>query len=101
MPHILEPAQALWYVAIPPIEESLQLMIFFFAYPGPVVRITPTLLLCSDATKLPDIYHRKADKSNFYVMGSFGKTESVFNIQKWQQHAAARKLIASSVSKYT
>ena len=55
------------------------------------------MLLVSDATKLPDIYHRNADKSKFYIMGSMGKTESVFNIQERQQHATARKLVAGSV----
>ena len=65
---------------------------------GPVIRITPTMLLVSDATKLPDIYHRQADKSKFYIMGSMGKTESVFNIQDRQQHATARKLVAGPVS---
>ena len=34
---------------------------------GPIIRVTPTLLLVSDATKLPDIYHRYADKSRHYV----------------------------------
>ena len=67
--------------------------------PGPVIRITPSLVLCSDASKLPDIYHRKVNKSGFYVTGSLGETESVFNIQEWRQHAAARKSIAGPVRK--
>lgn len=37
------------------------------------------MLSVSDATKLPVIYHRFADKSQHYITGSFGKTESIFN----------------------
>ena len=65
---------------------------------GDVVRITPTLLLVNDSTKMPDIYHRQANKSNFYVNGSFGDTESVFNMQDWRQHAYHRKMIAGPYS---
>ncbi|KAF2816326.1 flavonoid 3',5'-hydroxylase [Mytilinidion resinicola] len=61
---------------------------------GPVIRITPTLLLCSDATKLPDIYNRQATKSKHYITGSFGETESLFNMQDWKQHAHFRKVAA-------
>lgn len=62
--------------------------------PGPVIRITPTMLLVSDATKLPDIYSRHADKSKHYITGSFGKTESLFNMQDSKQHAHFRKIAA-------
>ncbi|KAK1625356.1 flavonoid 3',5'-hydroxylase [Colletotrichum phormii] len=48
---------------------------------GPVIRITPTMLLVSDATKLPEIYHRNANKSQHYITGSFGKSESLLNMQ--------------------
>ena len=65
---------------------------------GPIVRVTPTLLVVSDATKLPSIYHRYADKSKHYITGSFGKTESVFNMQDHKQHAYFRKLIAGPYS---
>lgn len=64
---------------------------------GPVVRITPTLLLVSDPTKLPDIYHRNADKTGHYITGSFGETESLFNIRSHKTHAAFRKHIAGPV----
>jgi hypothetical protein len=63
---------------------------------GPIIRITPTLLLVSDATKLPDIYHRYADKSRHYVTGSFGTVESLFNMQDSKQHARFRKVAAGS-----
>ncbi|KAJ9662012.1 hypothetical protein H2201_006301 [Coniosporium apollinis] len=61
---------------------------------GPVIRITPTLLLVSDATKLPDIYHRQANKTQHYITGSFGSTESLFNMQDWRTHAKFRKVAA-------
>ncbi|KXT18583.1 hypothetical protein AC579_9850 [Pseudocercospora musae] len=56
------------------------------------------MLLVSDATKLPDIYIRNADKSKYYVTGSFGKTESLFNMQDYSVHAHFRKLIAGPYS---
>lgn len=65
---------------------------------GPVIRITPTMLLVSDATKLPEIYHRQANKSSHYITGSFGKTESLFNMQDWRQHAYFRKIAAGPYS---
>lgn len=65
---------------------------------GPVIRITPTLLLVSDARKLPEVYHFKADKSPYYLTGSFGETESLFNVQNHRQHAKLRKVIAPPYS---
>jgi hypothetical protein len=61
---------------------------------GPVLRITPTLLLVSDATKLPDVYHRQSNKSNHYITGSFGETESLFNMREHKVHAHFRKIAA-------
>lgn len=75
-------------------------LIFISNQSGPVIRITPTQLLVSDATRLPDIYHRQANKSKHYITGSFGKIESVFNMQDWRQHAYHRKLIAGPVCKF-
>jgi hypothetical protein len=63
-----------------------------------VVRITPTMLIVSDPKMLPEIYHRRADKADHYVTGSFGKTASVFNVQSHGEHAVARKKIAQPVS---
>lgn len=61
---------------------------------GPVLRITPTLLLVSDAAKLPEVYNRQANKSNHYITGSFGKTESLFNMREHKHHAHFRKIAA-------
>jgi len=65
---------------------------------GPVIRITPTMLMVSDATKLPDIYSRYADKAKHYITGSFGKTESLFNMQDHKVHAHFRKIAAAPYS---
>ncbi|MCJ1298322.1 hypothetical protein MMC08_001111 [Hypocenomyce scalaris] len=65
---------------------------------GPVLRITPTLLLVSDSTKLPLIYHRLANKSDHYVTGAFGRDESVFNMKEHRTHAKFRKHIAGPYS---
>ena len=64
---------------------------------GPVIRITPTLLLVTDYTKLPDIYNRYANKSKHYITGSFGETESLFNMQDSRVHASFRKYAAPPV----
>ena len=66
-------------------------------YIGPVVRVSPTLLVVSDTTFLPIIYYRYADKSKHYITGSFGKAESIFNMQKHKQHAYHRKILAGPV----
>ena len=65
---------------------------------GPVIRVTPTMLLISDATKLPLIYHRTADKSLHYITGSTGPTESIFNMQDHKTHARYRKIAAAPYS---
>lgn len=64
---------------------------------GPVVRITPTLLLVSDHEKLPEVYHRNADKTGHYITGSFGETESLFNMRSHKTHAVFRKHVAGPV----
>jgi hypothetical protein len=61
---------------------------------GPVLRITPTLLLVSDATKLPEVYSRQANKSSHYITGSFGEQESLFNMKEHKVHAHFRKIAA-------
>ena len=65
---------------------------------GPVMRVTPTMLLVSDATKLPLIYHRAADKSHHYITGATGPTESIFNMQEHKTHARYRKIAAAPYS---
>jgi len=52
------------------------------------------MLLVSDATQLPKIYNRHANKSKHYITGSFGKDESLFNMQDSVMHAKYRKIAA-------
>ncbi|KAK8098019.1 flavonoid 3'-5'-hydroxylase [Apiospora kogelbergensis] len=65
---------------------------------GPVVRITPSLLIVADSTKLPEIYTRNANKSKHYITGSFGETESMFNMQDHKTHSYFRKIAAGPYS---
>ncbi|OQE15468.1 hypothetical protein PENSTE_c028G01327 [Penicillium steckii] len=65
---------------------------------GPVVRITPTLLLVNDHSKLPEVYHRNVDKTGHYITGSFGETESLFNMRSHKTHAVFRKHVAGPYS---
>ena len=64
---------------------------------GPVVRITPNMLLVNDATKLPIIYSRTADKSKYYLLGVTEKTNSVLQMSDHEVHAYYRKMIAGPV----
>ncbi|KAJ5975645.1 hypothetical protein N7481_009352 [Penicillium waksmanii] len=65
---------------------------------GPVVRITPTLLLVSDHSKLPEVYQRNVDKTGHYITGSFGENESLFNMRSHKTHAVFRKYVAGPYS---
>ncbi|EXM13721.1 Cytochrome P450 superfamily [Fusarium oxysporum f. sp. vasinfectum] len=65
---------------------------------GPVMRVTPTMLLISDATKLPLIYHRAAEKSQHYITGPTGSTEAIFNMQSHKMHARYRKIASTPYS---
>ena len=56
------------------------------------------MLLVSDATKLPVIYNRNASKSRHYITGSFGKDESLFNMQDVRVHTKFRKIAAAPYS---
>jgi cytochrome P450 len=56
------------------------------------------MLLISDSTKLPEIYHRNAHKSKYYITGSFGKAESIFNMQDHAVHAHFMKTAAAPYS---
>lgn len=65
-----------------------------------MIRITPTMLLVSDATKIPLIYHRRADKTKFYTAfsASFGKAEGVQHKKLHREHAGLRKIVAGPYS---
>lgn len=56
------------------------------------------MLLVNDVTKLPLLYSRNADKAKHYITGSFGKIESIFNMQDSATHARHRKIAAAPYS---
>lgn len=62
------------------------------------MRISPKLLLINSASAVPEIYHRSATKTDHYISGAFGATESVFNTKSHVEHAQKRKLIAGPYS---
>ncbi|TGO77398.1 hypothetical protein BELL_0110g00210 [Botrytis elliptica] len=63
-----------------------------------ILRISPTELLIPSALSLPQIYHRQAVKTKWYVTGALGPGESVFNMQQHSHHAHFRRLIAGPYS---
>jgi len=62
------------------------------------VRVAPNLLAFSQASLLPEVYHRRVDKTDFYSTGILGETAPPFQTLKHSDHAAKRKRIASSFS---
>ncbi|KAI1491133.1 cytochrome P450 monooxygenase [Biscogniauxia mediterranea] len=65
---------------------------------GPIVRLAPNLLSFSDATLLPRVYHRSADKPMFYASWMFGNTAAMFQSLKHEDHYAKKKLVAPCCS---
>ena len=64
---------------------------------GSVVRLAPNLLSISDPRMLPEVYHRYADKSDFYTHGIMGESAPTFQTLHHHEHALRRKIIAPSV----
>jgi cytochrome P450 len=60
--------------------------------------VAPNLLAFSDARLLPEIYHRRVDKTEFYSTGILGEIAPPFQTLKHEEHAAKRKRIAPSFS---
>ncbi|OTA55118.1 cytochrome P450 monooxygenase [Hypoxylon sp. EC38] len=65
---------------------------------GPIVRLAPNLLSFSDATLLPHVYHRSADKPRFYDSWMFGKTAAMFQSLKHEDHYAKKRVVAPCCS---
>lgn len=65
---------------------------------GPVVRVAPNLLVFNDPKLLPVVYHRYADKTDFYSAGILGRVTPPFQAKDHKEHANKRKRIAASVS---
>ncbi|EGP83779.1 putative P450 monooxygenase [Zymoseptoria tritici IPO323] len=61
---------------------------------GPVIRITPTMLLVADSKEMPIIFHRRDTKSRFYLQGYVGKSNSIL-LREPGAHAAHRRLIGA------
>ncbi|KAI7369170.1 flavonoid 3',5'-hydroxylase [Hortaea werneckii] len=68
------------------------LTLFFFE--GPVIRVTPTMLLVADSKAMPTIFHRRDTKSRFYLQGYVGKSNSIL-LREPGAHAAHRRLIGA------
>jgi len=65
---------------------------------GPVIRVSPTMLLVSDSKKLPEMYNRQSDKSEYYITPSFGPVPSVLITMDHKAHQKIRKLLAPHYS---
>lgn len=64
---------------------------------GPVVRLAPNLIVFDDPRLLPKLYHRNADKSDFYHTSILGDTRPAFQIIGAKDHLVRRKILAPSV----
>lgn len=65
---------------------------------GPVIRVSPTMLLVSDSKKLPEMYNRQADKSDYYITPSFGPVENILVTRDHNKHSQLRKIMAGPYS---
>ena len=65
---------------------------------GPVVRAAPNLLAVNDPLLLPQIYHRRVDKTDVYATGVLSELALPFQTIKHEDHGAKRKRVANSVS---
>ncbi|KAL5382175.1 hypothetical protein PMIN06_003836 [Paraphaeosphaeria minitans] len=63
---------------------------------GPAIRVAPNFLVFSDPKLVPVVYHRNADKSDFYSPGVLGRLRPPFQTQDHKEHAAKRKRVAAS-----
>ncbi|KAL4808171.1 putative P450 monooxygenase [Aspergillus unguis] len=64
---------------------------------GPVVRISPTMLLLADSIYIPIIYHRKCTKSRWYMADWFATPGSLM-IRDTSKHAPHRRLVGATYS---
>ncbi|KAJ6008082.1 P450 monooxygenase [Penicillium herquei] len=64
---------------------------------GPVVRISPTMLLVADSTLLPVVFHRRDVKTGLYSAEYFERPGSLL-IRDPTEHAAHRRLIGATYS---
>ncbi|KAJ5721031.1 P450 monooxygenase [Penicillium malachiteum] len=64
---------------------------------GPVVRVSPTMLLVTDSTLLPTLYHRRDVKSKLYISEYFETPGSIL-IRDPTKHAGHRRLVGATYS---
>ncbi|KAL4973630.1 putative P450 monooxygenase [Aspergillus desertorum] len=64
---------------------------------GPIVRISPTMLLLADSTLIPTIYHRRSTKARWFPEEMF-KRPGIILVRDPFQHAAHRRLVANTYS---
>ena len=64
---------------------------------GPVIRVAPNLLTFNNPKILPNVYHRRVDKTDMYTVGALGDLAPPFQTMKNEEHAAKWKRIACSV----
>lgn len=62
------------------------------------MRVAPNLLAFDDPKLLPEVYHRRVNKTDFYSTGILGEIPSIFQTITHEVHAANRKRIAPSFS---
>ncbi|KAL5413193.1 hypothetical protein PMIN04_009534 [Paraphaeosphaeria minitans] len=63
---------------------------------GPVVRVAPNLLAVSDARLLPQIYHRRAEKTDIFTQAILGDLAPPLEVRDWLEHSTRRKRVAST-----
>ncbi|CAG8904564.1 unnamed protein product [Penicillium egyptiacum] len=63
---------------------------------GSIVRAAPNLLAVDDPMLLPQIYHRRVDKTDVYTVGVLGEIAPPFQTLKHDEHAMKRKRVAAS-----
>jgi cytochrome P450 len=56
------------------------------------------MLIVSDSRKLPEMYNRTADKSDWYITPVFGPIENIIVTLSHKAHSRLRKIIAGSYS---
>ncbi|EGX93792.1 Cytochrome P450 [Cordyceps militaris CM01] len=63
---------------------------------GPIVRYSPNGLIFNDHELLAVAYGRRADKSDFFAANF--DSDATFNLQKYEDHVASKKAIATAYS---
>lgn len=87
-----------WKLYIVSTKESHTRGIKYHEKYGPVIRVAPNLLVFNDPELLPVVYHRYADKTDFYSPGILGRVTPPFQTLDHKEHALKRKRVAPSVS---